>query len=604
MAARSNTGERITPGQILGAGSLCELFQATVAAQPDDVALRASDGGLTLTWREYGERVRQIAAGLAGLGVRRGDTVALMLTNRPEFHLVDTAAMHLGAIPFSIYNTSSPEQIEYLFSNAGNRLVIYEEQFAAKLDGVARRSGVERVVNVDDGGFDELERAATSDHDFDAWRSIGPDDLLTLIYTSGTTGPPKGVEITHGNILFSTGTALHTPELVNGGLRGGRAISYLPDAHLANRWSAHYLAMATGATVTTVRDAKTVAAVLQEVHPTNFVGVPMLWYKLKAAVEQAIAADSGLRGSLASWALDTGRARVRLAMSGERVPLSLRARHAVADRLVLSKLVRRIGFDQAGAPITGGAPISPEAMEFLLAIGVPVCEGWAMSETSAVGLRNPPDAIRPGTVGKPPPGVEVRLGADGELLYRSPGVMKGYRHDPVKTAETIDADGWLHTGDIATIDDDGYVRIVDRKKELIINYAGKNMSPANIENAVKVACPLVGSVVAIGEGRKYIVALVTLDPEAAAGYGSDPAALARHPEVDAAVRAGVERANATLSRVEQIKAFTILPAFWEPSSDELTPTMKLKRKVIAGKYADEIDALYETTASRSAMSHS
>ncbi|MFC0113959.1 AMP-dependent synthetase/ligase [Kibdelosporangium aridum] len=542
---------------------MCEVFQQTVAAHPDVVALRTPDDSARITWREYGERVRQIAAKLYALGVRKGDTVALMMTNRPEFHLVDTAVFHLGAIPFSIYNTSSAEQIDYLFGNAENRVVVCEKQFEPLA------CSAETVLTIEDLADD------SPDFDFDAtWRAVDPDDVLTLIYTSGTTGPPKGVEITHRNIRFSMAAALEMPQFA-AAATDGRVLSYLPDAHLANRYFAHYLPMCTGATTTCVSDPKTVASVLPKVRPTVFLGVPMIWYKIKAGIEQAVAAQTGFRRVIAEWAL-----RAAHHPSGPQ--------YALAQRLVLNKLPAKVGLDACAAPISGAAPISVDALKFLTAAGIPVCEGWAMSESSVHGTVNRPDALKPGTVGKPMPGVEVRLADDGELLLRSPAVMKGYRNDPVKTAEAIDAEGWLHTGDIGTISDDGYVSIVDRKKELIINAAGKNMSPANIENAVKVASPLIGSVVAIGDRRPYVVALITLDPET----GTDPHALAQDPEIVEAVTKAVREANATLSRVEQIKAFRILPTFWLPGGNELTPTMKLKRKPIAELYAAEIDALY------------
>jgi long-subunit acyl-CoA synthetase (AMP-forming) len=277
----------------------------------------------------------------------------------------------------------------------------------------------------------------------------------------------------------------------------------------------------------------------------------------------------------------------------------LRVQHAIADKLVTSKIRARLGLDRVRFAATGAAAIDPEALEFVLGLGLPVCELWGMSELSCAATVNPPDAIRIGTVGKALPGAELRLAEDGELLVRGPLVMKGYRNDPEKTAEAIDADGWLHTGDIATIDDDGYVRIVDRKKELMINASGKNMSPANIEGTVKVNCPLVGSAVAIGDDRPYVVALLTLDPDAASAFANahglpdaSPAALADHPEVRASIEAGMKDANARLARVEQIKKFAILPDVWEPGGDEVTPTMKLKRKPIAAKYAKQIEELY------------
>jgi long-subunit acyl-CoA synthetase (AMP-forming) len=328
-------------------------------------------------------------------------------------------------------------------------------------------------------------------------------------------------------------------------------------------------------------------------------GVPMIWYKLKLAVEHLAAAATGPRRQALADALELGRTKVRHDATGSLLPPDLRERYEEADRLVLLPLRAELGVDRIVTGVSGGAPITADTLEFLMSIGIPVLEGWAMSETSGTGLLNPPGRIRPGTVGRPVPGTEVRLANDGELLVRSPGVTGGYRNDPVKSAEAIGADGWLHTGDIATIDAEGYVTIVDRKKELIINSAGKNMSPANIENAVKTACPLVGSVMAVGDRQPYVVALVTLDPEASARFAhthglteASPEALSRDSRVRAQVQAGIDKANTTLSRVEQIKSVTILPTYWLPDSEELTPTMKLKRRVINDKYAADIEEIY------------
>lgn len=591
---------RVTAESVAQAKSLCELFQASVAAHPDAVALRTPGDAVSITWREYAQRVRDIAAGLAALGIGKGDTVALMVTNRPEFHLIDTAAFHLGATPFSVYNTSSPEQIAYLFSNAANRVVVTERRFLPQLRQATAGSAVEHIVRVDgaaDGTMtlDALEAAGNPDFDFEsAWRAVEPDDVLTLIYTSGTTGPPKGVELTHRNLAHSVAAGLDLMDFAN-----GRVVSYLPDAHIANRWFAHYAPIVAGATITTVADPKTLIEALPDAQPTLFLAVPALWYKIKAALERAIGAEHGLKKTLADWALGVGMSKVEHDIAGKSMPLPLTVQHTIADRLVLSKLRKKFGLDHVSVAVTGAAPIAVDALKFVLSLGIPVCEGWGMSEISAFGTVNRPDAIRVGTVGTPGRGVEVKLAEDGELLVRSTMVMKGYRNEPAKTADTIDADGWLHTGDIATIDDDGYVKIVDRKKELIINAAGKNMSPSNIENTLKVSCPLIGSVVAIGDNRKYIVALVTLDPDAVDAYAAEhslgdtsPEALAKDPGIHAALEAGVKDANAKLSRVEQIKKFMLLPAAWEPGGDELTPTMKLKRKPIAEKYAAEIDELY------------
>jgi long-subunit acyl-CoA synthetase (AMP-forming) len=586
--------------------TLCSHFQTTAAAKPDLVALRDHQNTTVVTWREYATRVRNVAAGLASLGVSRGDTVAIMLTNRPEFHIADLGTLHAGATPFSIYNTLAPEQIAYLFSNAGNTVVITEQAFLPSLRAANVDGQVKHFVVVDGppdgtGGtmtLADLEASGDPSLDFDAaWHAVEPNDVLTLIYTSGTTGPPKGVELTHSNLLAEMDALEGVYDLKH----EDSVVSYLPDAHVANRWGSHYCNARYGVQIVTVADPRELIAALPQVRPTFFGAVPAVWYKVKAGIEAALAAEPDDRKrKLATWAISTGTEVARRKSDQKPIPLSLRAQHLLADRLVLSKLRARMGLDRVKVAATGASAIAPDALAFMLGLGIPVLEVWGMSETSAVVTMNPPDAIRIGTVGKVVPGgTEISLAEDGELLVRGPLVMRGYRNDPQRTAEAIDADGWMHTGDVATIDDDGYVRIVDRKKELIINAAGKNMSPQNIEGAVKVACPMVLSAVAIGDDKPYITALMTLDPDACAAYAAKagladgtPEALSQDSGVQAMMQAGIDQANAKLARVEQIKKFAILPTPWMPGGDELTPTMKLKRKVIAEKYASEIDALY------------
>ncbi len=582
-------------------------FQRTVAEHPHNLALSTPDRAVQLTWRQYGQRVRTLAAGLASLGVGRGDTVGLMLTNRPEFHLVDTAALHTGATPFSIYNTLAPEQIAHLFGNAGNRVVVCEEQFLDPIRKAAAstETTVEHIVCVDadvDGTISlaDLEQRPAEGFDFDAsWRAVEPDDVLTIIYTSGTTGPSKGVELTHAGMRAE----IESMTAVSPVTADDSIISYLPDAHIANRWGAHYTSIASGMHIVTLADMKKMIEVLPRVRPTLFGAVPQVWYKVKAGIEAQLAAEkSPVKKRIAAWAFDTGRRRARLMSDGQPLPAALRAQHALAERLVFGKVRARLGLDRVKYAATGAAAIDPQALEFVLALGLPCCEIWGMSELTCAATTNRPHAIRIGTVGQAIGAAELSLADDGELLVRGPLVMKGYRNDPEKTAETIDADGWLHTGDIATIDADGYVRIVDRKKELMINAAGKNMSPANIEGIVKVSCPLAGAVVAIGDDQPYVVALLTLDPDALAAFAQQhglgdgtPDALATHPEVVAAVEQGIKIANERLARVEQIKKYEILTDVWEPGGDEVTPTMKLRRKPIAAKYADRIEALYART---------
>jgi long-subunit acyl-CoA synthetase (AMP-forming) len=436
---------------------------------------------------------------------------------------------------------------------------------------------------------------AAPDFDFEAaWRAVTPDDVVTLIYTSGTTGPPKGVELTHANILAQCRAVGEVLPL----RRGARITSYLPSAHAADRWSAHYNQMVYGLEITSVADARQIAAVLPRVRPTVWGGVPRIFEKLKAAIEAVVAAepDPDRRAAL-DKALDVALNRVRLEQAGEPVPSELAQAHADLDALVLSRLRERIGLDQAEWIICGAAPLPRHVHEFMLALGLPLVELYGMSECSCAVTVCAPAEARVGTVGKALPGVTLRRADDGELLVRGPIVMRGYHDDPVRTAEAIDSDGWLHTGDIAEIDDDGYVRIVDRKKELIINAAGKNMSPANIEQTLKSASPLIAHAVCIGDARPYNVALLVLDPDAVRAYAdSHQLDASVNDAIRTTVADAVRQANEQLSRVEQIKRYAVLDGDWLPGGDELTPTMKLKRRPIAVKYARVIEGLYAGAA--------
>jgi long-chain acyl-CoA synthetase len=587
--AKAPVGEAFE--RALQARTLCEAFQITAAARAEQVAVRTPDDSVSLTYGALAERVRRVAAGLAALGLERGDTVGIMLTNRPEFHVVDLAAMHLGAIAFSIYNTSAHGQIEYLFADAGNRIVITERAFVERLAAV-RDSGtpIDHIVVVDGApegtlSLEEVEAGGDPQFDFDAtWSAIAADDLLTLIYTSGTTGPPKGVELTHRNMMSKI-RALQQAFPVT---PGGRTISFLPAAHIGDRWSGHYSPLAVwGFTVTTCADARKVMEIAQQLRPTVFLPVPRMWEKAKVALEAEIESEPNVaRRTLMRWAIDTGIKKARVEQDGRSAGPMLELQAKVADALVGSKIRRKLGLDQSEWFLTGSAPTPRHVFEFFAAVGIQICELWAMSETSCVMTVNPKDRIRVGTVGLPIPGLEVKLAADGELLVRSQTVMRGYRNKPEQTAEAIDSEGWLHTGDIGTIDDDGYVRLVDRKKDIIINAAGKNMSPANIETWLRSSSPLIGQAACIGDGRPYNVALIALDPDGAAGKAADD------PATIAEVAAAVELANSHLSRVEQIKKFKVVAEHWLPGSDELTPTMKVKRRNVVAKYAAEIEELY------------
>ena len=587
------------PGRELMARNLVKAFDATVERLGDDVAIRTADDSVTLTWDELRVQVRAIAGGLASLGVSKGDTVALMLNNRPEFISVDLAAVSLGAVPFSIYQTAAPEQIEYVVSDAGARAIVTESLFLEQIDRVKESlPELEHVVVVDrEGGTSTLSDLAGVDPAFDPSpisKAIEPDDLLTLIYTSGTTGPPKGVQLTHRNLLSLVSSVEDVIELPK---RGSKVISWLPAAHIAERGAHYYLPVTRGVEVTICPDPRKIVEFLPQVRPTWFFAVPRIFEKLKSGLEAKLDRVPGEAGKEARKAIEAATQKVRLESAGEEVPDQLATAVAQADEQMFSQLRHQLGLDELVAINVGAAPTPLEVLEFFHALGIEVGELWGMSETCGVATCNPPKRVKLGTVGPPVPGVEIKLADDGEVMVKGDSVMPGYRNMPEKNAETITEDRWLLTGDIGEIDEDGYLKIVDRKKELIINAAGKNMSPANIESKLKLI-PLVDQAVAIGDSRKYVTALLTLDADAAAAWakahGKEPdfAALAEDDELLAEVETGVKEANEALARVEQVKRFRILPAPWEPGGDELTPTMKLKRRPIADKYADEIDALY------------
>jgi long-chain acyl-CoA synthetase len=556
---------------------------------------------VVITWGQYADRVRKIAAGLSALGVERGHTVGLMLRNRPEFHLADTAVMHLGAIPFSIYNTSAPEQIRYLFSNAENKIVITEADFLPAIKTAGAELTRVVVIDADVDGCMTLEHLesldAGTDFDFEsAWRGVGPDDVATLIYTSGTTGPPKGVELTHANLIAAFSAIVN----LLGMQPTDRITSYLPHAHIADRVSSHYANIVLGVEVTDVADTRAIVEALPDARPTVWVGVPRVWNKIKAGIETKLGAEpNAIKRRLALWAIHTGIRAARLTLAGTSVPRSLAFRRNIADRLVLAKLRHALGLEQVRWAVIGAAPSPVETIEFVWGLGIPVYEVWGLSESVGCGTSNRPGASKIGSVGQALSGVEISTAGDGELLIRGPVVMRGYRHQPEKTIEAIDLDGWLHSGDIGTIDEQGFVTIVDRKKELLVNEAGKNLSPANIEMAIQSTSTLIDQVVALGDGRPYMTALVVLDSDAvaaqAAALGMADASLAAFAQSRAAremLTAAVLEGNAKLSRVEQIKRFVVLGTPWEPGGDELTPTMKLKRRPIAEKYSAEIDNLY------------
>lgn len=588
----------------LEAATVAEAFQRTVATYRDKEALRSIDGEYRLTWGELGDHVRAAAAGLAAHGVVHGDTVALVLPNVPECHIVDFAALHLGAVPFAIFNSSPPEQIAHQLKGAGSKIVVTQQAF---LDGVLAAveeldGQVATIVLVDGHGddfitLDGLLASGAEDFDFEsAWRAVTADDLVTLIYTSGTTGAPKGAQWSHR-------TAMSQQRALDAALPMPRdgIISFLPMAHAGGRITSHYMALAYGATITACPDMAALPMALASSRPDAFFSVPRMWEKLQVAIEAMIAAQPSDQRSVLEGVLEVGLNRVRAVEAGSGVPADdvskLIEEH---DRLLafVAPILARLGLDNIKAGFIGGAPSAPELSQFFRAVGVPMLEAYGLTEGS-LNVFNRVHDYKTGTAGKPLPGVEVRLDVDGELLCRGDLNFVGYRGEPQATADALDDDGWLHTGDIATIDDDGFVTIVDRKKEIIINSAGKNMSPANIESAVRGESSLFAQVVVIGDGRRYVTALVTLDPEAlvsqgpSLGLGDSPLSdLLSAPEVVEEIGSAIQRANRRLHSNEQVKKFSIVGPAWMPDGEELTPTAKLRRRVINVKYADVIEGMY------------
>jgi long-chain acyl-CoA synthetase len=589
----------------LNANTVADAFARTVRAIPDRVAIAMPGAGKLheVTWGQYGENVDRFAHALKGLGLQRGQACALMLITRPEFHIADAAALSLGATPFSLHQTLTPDQIAYQLNDSGAEIVVTEPAFLDDVR-VAHKSSpnVKHVVLVrvsDESGvlsFEELLETEGDPAEIAAARAaVEPDDLLTLIYTSGTTGPPKGVELTHRNLMSAAKTfdeVIDFPDDV-------RVVSYLSMAHPAERAIGHYLPIVLGHGVRCCPDPSVVFAVVPQTHPTWFFAVPGIWEKLKLGIEAMFEFEPDAERKQAfQWALDVGHRKVRAEQAGEQVSADLRADFERADQLVLSALRERLGLDQLEAVYAGAAPTPVSVLEFFHAIGIPIAELWGLAESAGIGAVGLSGKTKLGTVGQSAPGVELKLGEDGEVLLRGPRVMRGYRNQPEKTAEAIDAEGWLHTGDIGELDDDGYLTIVDRKNELVITAGGETISPATLESKLK-AHPLIGSACVIGERRPHLTALVAVDPDFAPVWaqrqGLDVGSLAEvanSEKLNEEIQAAIDKLNSEVSNVERIEKFTVLGEGWAPGGDELTPIMTLKRRQIADKYASEIEAMY------------
>jgi long-subunit acyl-CoA synthetase (AMP-forming) len=580
-------------------------FMELVDAHPDQVMLRAmrGDGSDEWTAAQYGELVSRAAGGLRAQGVEPGQRILLMMRNRPDFHWFDTAAQFLRATPVSIYNSSSPEEIQYLARNAEAEIAVVEdlgflERILKVRDELPKLQRIFVLEPADgalpEGGFHSAEellgQGSLDLHELAEQTS--PDDLATLIYTSGTTGPAKGVMLSQHNVVYTVEQLRRCIDLDD--FVGKRVISYLPMAHIAERMVSHYQGMILGFSVTCCPDPTQIATYAREVHPEILFGVPRVWEKVYLGVNAALAADPEKQQKF-----NEGVAAALEIKAAERAGTATQEQKdtwAFLDSVAFATVRELVGLDAVLVAVSGAAPIPRHVLEWFNAIGVPMGEVYGMSESSGP-MTWDPFVIRPGTVGRAIPGCEVRIADDGEVICRGGNVFQGYLNQPDKTAETL-VDGWLHSGDIGEMDDDGYVKIVDRKKELIITSGGKNISPANLEAELK-AISLIGQAAAIGDNRKFVSALLVLDPETAAVWarqhgkeGRSLPELAADPDVLAEVQRGVDEANTHFAQVEQIKRFTLIGEEWLPDSDVLTPTSKLKRRGVHARYAAQIEAMY------------
>jgi long-chain acyl-CoA synthetase len=553
------------------------------------------------TFREVGEITRQLALGLIELGIEKGDKVSILANTRPEWTYFDFAALSVGATVVPIYQTNSPDECQYVLENSDARAVIVEnDEQLAKINEIRERTPkLEHVIRMEGSGggaisMEELiqQGSGRSDAEWEQrWSSVGPEDICTFIYTSGTTGPPKGCVISHGNYRSMITMALEESVLE----QETTTYLFLPLAH-SFALLIQLLSFDLGGNLAYwERDPLKIIPNLAEVKPDYFPSVPRIFEKIYTAATGEIEKAGGLKKLVFNWAVGVGRKVRERERSGRRIGWLLRKQYEFADKQVLSK-IRGLFGGRIKNCITGAAPINPEILRFFDATGVLVLEGWGMTETSTAATIARPDAFKIGKVGKAFRGCEIKIAEDGEILVKGPNIFQGYYKNEEATREALE-DGWLHTGDIGEIDEDGYLSITGRKKDIIITAGGKNITPANLEAEIKQS-PYVSQCVVIGDRRPYLVALITLDMEECAkladekGWPSDPAELAEYEDMRALIQQHLDQVNEKFARVEQVKKFEILPQDLSQESGELTPTLKVKRNVVADKYEREVDALY------------
>ena len=597
-----------------GQQTLPTLFRHVVRERGSAVAMREKHLGIwrSVSWAEYGEKARRVGLGLVALGLRPRDVVSIVADNCPEWLYTDLGTMSVAGVPNGIYTTDSPRQIEYIVNDSGTRFFFAEdeEQLDKILEVRARCPGLEKIFVYDMKGLhgfadDQvmpfealLELGARYDREhpgaFDAMVEIArPDDLAILVYTSGTTGPPKGAMLSHRNILFQLGHSDFIVDLHP----GDQQLSFLPLCHIAERTFTVFNPLRTGATVNFAESIDTVPDNIREVAPALFFAVPRIWEKFYSAVALRMR-EATWPGRVAyRWAIGVGMRVAERRIAGRRPSLPLRLAFRVADFLVLDNVKRSLGLHRARGAATGAAPIAPELIRWYMALGLDLREVYGQTENTGLATGMPADRIKLGTVGTARPDTEVRISPEGEILLRGPHVFLGYYRKPEKTAETI-VDGWLHTGDVGSIDADGFVKITDRMKDIIITAGGKNVTPSEIENQLKFS-PYISDAVVIGDRRRFLSCLVMIDHETVAQFAQERnvpftnfASLCRAKDVQDLIWGEIERVNKQLARVETIKKFRLIEQILTPEDDELTPTMKLKRTLVNTKYKDVIDDMY------------
>jgi long-chain acyl-CoA synthetase len=597
-----------------GQDTLPKLFRHVVKARGDRVALREKQLGIwrSISWREYGEKARHTGLGLVALGLRPRDVVSVIADNCPEWLYADLGTMSAGGITNGIYTTDSPAQVEYIANDSGTRFLFAEnEEQLDKILAVRERCPqlVKIIVFDTEGlhGFRDdqvlpfpalLELGARHERDHpDAYDRLveiaRPHDLAILVYTSGTTGPPKGAMLSHRNILFQLGYS----DFLTAPQEGDQQLSFLPLSHVAERTFTVFYPLASGATVNFAESIDTVPDNLREVAPAVFFAVPRIWEKFYSAVALRMH-EATLAGRLAyNWAIGVGMRMAECRIEGRRPTLAHRLLYRVADFLVLDNIRRSIGLHRTRGAATGAAPIAPELIKWYLALGLDLREVYGQTENSGLATAMPAHRVKLGTVGVARPGTEVAISPEGEILLRGLHVFLGYYRNPEKTAETV-VDGWLHTGDVGVIDEDGFLKITDRMKDIIITAGGKNVTPSAIENELKFS-PFISDAVVIGDRRKFLSCLVMIDHETVAQFAQERsvpftnfASLCRAREVQDLIWAEIERVNRQLARVETIKKFRLIEQILTPEDEELTPTMKLKRSFVNRKYKDVIDDMY------------